>query len=179
MNKILLAVAGGVLIFAGLVVAQPNQYRVERSIQIAANSTQVFFHLADLKNWQAWSPWYKRDPNMTIQWGPSTRGVGAYQTWQSKSEGNGKMTILAVTENQRLEFNLEFFEPFAGQAQSDFSLKSSGDNQTELIWGMDGYNDGFFAKLCYLFMDFDSMIGKDYDAGLTAIKQLAENAHPK
>ena len=39
---------------------------------------------------------------------------------------------------------------------------------------MDGRNDGFVAKLFYLLMDMDGMIGTDYENGLAAIKALAE-----
>jgi hypothetical protein len=40
--------------------------------------------------------------------------------------------------------------------------------------GMDGRNDGFTAKLFYLLMDFEAMIGADYETGLQAIKALSE-----
>jgi hypothetical protein len=43
-----------------------------------------------------------------------------------------------------------------------------------LTWGMDGRNDGFVAKVFSLLMDFDKMIGVDYETGLQAIKILSE-----
>lgn len=43
-----------------------------------------------------------------------------------------------------------------------------------LIWGMDGRSDGFVAKAFSLLMDFDKMIGADYETGLQAIKVVSE-----
>jgi hypothetical protein len=42
-----------------------------------------------------------------------------------------------------------------------------------VTWAMDG-NNSFATKLVGLFMDMDSMIGKDFEKGLANMKQMAE-----
>ena len=50
----------------------------------------------------------------------------------------------------------------------DFTLKPSGDT-TAVTWAMRGGRP-FIAKLMGLFMNFDTLIGKDFEAGLANLK---------
>src|SRR5690606_8656177 len=106
----------------------------------------VFAQIADLKNWPSWSPWAKKDPAMTTSYSESTTGVGAFTTWESKTEGTGKQTISHVVENQELHTELEFYEPWQGEARADFVLEDLGENRTRVTWGMDGKNEGMVGK---------------------------------
>ena len=158
----------------GLASVQPNNYRVVRSIEINASSDTVFQKIADLKDWIKWSPWIKRDPEMKITFSDVTTGVGAFSAWESKTEGSGKQTISENNPGKSLKIDLEFYAPFEGTAKTDFMIETVSDGVAKLTWSMDGVNKGIVEKFFYAVMDFDSMIGKDYEAGLSDIKGLAE-----
>lgn len=174
LNKILLGVAAVIIVFSVLVMMQPDSYRIERSIGIDAPAESVYSQIADLKKWPVWSPWAQRDPKMKMEYSEVTTGVGAWAAWDSETEGRGRQTISDVAENHSLKIDLEFFSPFAAQASTDLAITPGPDGDVALTWGMDGRNDGFVAKVFYLLMDFDNMIGTDYDDGLRAIKILSE-----
>lgn len=174
LNKILLGVAAVIIIFSVLVMMQPNSYRIERSIGIEAPVESVYAQIADLKQWPAWSPWAQRDPKMKMKYSEVTTGVGAWSAWDSESEGRGRQTISEAVDNRSLKIDLEFIAPFEAQASTDLTITPGPDGDVVLTWGMDGRNDGFVAKAFSLLMDFDKMIGADYESGLQAIKALSE-----
>jgi carbon monoxide dehydrogenase subunit G len=173
-KKILFGLVAILIIVIALVMLQPNEYRVERSIEIAASPQAVFSQIADLRQWPAWSPWAKKDPDMKMEFSNVTTGVGAYAAWDSATEGKGRQTIADIVANRRLVIDLEFIAPFEARAKADFNIQPQGERASVLTWGMDGRNDGFIAKLFYLLMDFEAMIGADYETGLEAIKLLSE-----
>lgn len=177
----LLKIIAGILVFfvVGLLLMaslQPDHYRVQRSISINASAAQVFMQINDLKKWRAWSPWVARDPHMTVTFEGDTTAVGGSSSWVSQTEGEGKQTISEVTPNQSFKVNLEFYQPFQGKAKADFVLESVSESVTKLVWGMDGNNATFMDKLFYSLMNFDKMIGTDYEKGLSSIKALAEES---
>lgn len=55
----LAAVLAGVLIVAS---RRPDDFRVERSIAIAASPEAIASHLDDFHRWTRWSPWEGLDP---------------------------------------------------------------------------------------------------------------------
>ncbi|NNJ96154.1 MAG: SRPBCC family protein [Gammaproteobacteria bacterium] len=179
LKKILLGLVVVLIILVAVVMLQPDEYRVERSIEIDASAKTVYSQLADLRQWPTWSPWAKKDPDMKMEFSDVTSGVGAYAAWDSATEGKGRQTIAEVVENRRLAIDLEFIVPFEARAKTDFTIEPRGDQAAVLNWGMDGRNDGFVAKVFYLLMDFEAMIGADYETGLQAIKALSEAAPNK
>ena len=54
----------------------------------------------------------------------------------------------------------------------DFTLVPQG-NLTNVTWTIHGPVP-YFAKILHLFINMDSMIGKDFEAGLAALKAVAE-----
>src|SRR5262245_47981239 len=104
--KIILRILG---VFAALlllaVVAAfffPRTYRVERATVVNARPEIVFAQVGDLKAWKNWTAWHERDPAMKLSFSPQTTGVGAWSAWESKTEGNGKMTLTAHEPAKRV-----------------------------------------------------------------------------
>jgi len=56
-RKILIALAGIVVVFVAIVAMQPSEYRVARTATIAAPAPAVFAQVNDFHKWEAWSPW--------------------------------------------------------------------------------------------------------------------------
>ena len=73
---------------------------------------------------------------------------------------------------RKIRIKLDFFAPFKANNIAEFTFTPQGD-ATNVEWVMTGENI-FFGKLMSVFMDFDKMIGKDFEAGLADMKAAAE-----
>ena len=167
-------------IIAVLVAAslRPPTFRIERGTRIAAPMVQVAELIADFHQWQKWSPWENLDPTMTRTYSGAQSGVGAVYEWDSKGKaGSGRMEITdmrAGAERGLIAIKLDFLKPFKASNTAEFVMTPT-DAGTDLGWAMFGPSP-FVSKLMGLFMDFDKMVGKDFEAGLVALKRNAEQA---
>ncbi len=175
LKKIVLVLLLGIAIFAAVAAMQPDDFRVSRSIEIKAPVSTVFNQVSNLRSWEAWSPWLKRDPNMKLSYSGPEFGVGAISAWEGNSEvGSGRMTTVAEEPDVSIKFNLEFYKPFEGSSTADFTFTPVGEN-VKVVWTMNGKSH-FFCKAMGLIFNVDKMIGDDFEAGLSGIKVLAEQA---
>ena len=164
-KKLVIVIA--VLVGAVLVVAatRPDDFSVQRSASIKAPPEKIYPMLADFRQWPAWSPWEKLDPDMKRTLSGPASGPGATYAWQGSSKvGAGRMEIKQVTAPTKVEIQLDFIKPFEGHNVTDFTLVPRGD-ATEVTWLMRGPAP-FVSKLMGVFVDMDKMIGKDFEAGL-------------
>ena len=158
------------LIFAA---TRPDTFRVERSIVVQAPAAKVFPLLNDFHNFPAWSPWQKLDPAMQVTHSGPQAGPGAVYTWKGNSDvGSGRMEVLAQVPDNSVTVKLDFLEPFEGHNTSQYTLKTEGATTT-VTWAMFGPSP-FVSKLMGVFVSMDSMIGKDFELGLTNLKAVAE-----
>jgi len=174
MWKIVLVVVA-VLVVGVLVVAavRPDDFSVQRSASIQAPPEKIYPMLADFRQWPAWSPWEKLDPEMKRTLGGPASGPGATYAWQGSSKvGAGRMEIKEVTAPAQVRIQLNFIKPFEGHNVTDFTLVPRGDT-TEVTWLMRGPAP-FVSKLMGVFVDMDKMIGKDFETGLANLKAAAE-----
>jgi hypothetical protein len=133
----------------------------------------VFAQVNDLRKWQAWSPWAKKDPQMKQAYEGPAAGTGAVTSWQgNKDVGEGRMTIVESRPNELVRFKLEFFKPFAATNSAEFIFKEQS-GRTEVSWSMRGRNN-FIGKAMSVVFDFDKMIGADFEAGLAGLKAIVE-----
>jgi uncharacterized protein YndB with AHSA1/START domain len=172
-KKILLILAVIVIAFITVVMLQPNDYHVTRSLAMAAAPEKPFEQVNDFHKWEKWSPWAKLDPNMKLTYDGPARGVGAIYTWVGNDQvGEGKMTILESKPNERIVIRLEFLKPFPSVSTTEFTFKPEGTG-TNVTWSMAGENN-FLSKTFQLFMNMDSMIGPDFEKGLAAMRTVVE-----
>jgi len=175
MLSILLTAAIIAILLFVIIAGRPDEFTVMRSAKISAPPEKVFPHVNELKKWDAWSPWAKLDPNCKITFEGPAAGSGASYIWSGNNKvGEGRMTITESRPNELIGLKLEFLRPFKATNVAEFTFKSAGD-QTEVVWSMTGKNN-FFFKVFGLFMDCDSMAGKDFEKGLASLKTLAEAA---
>lgn len=173
LKKIGIGLAAALALFALFVATRPAEFRIERSARIAAPPLAVFALVDDFHAWTRWSPWEKRDPLLEREYTGAGAGEGAVYAWRGNAEiGSGRMTITESLPAERVAIRLEFFEPFEATNQAVFAFREAAGG-TEVVWSMEGRN-GFAGKLISLFMDMDSMVGKDFEAGLAAMKAAAE-----
>jgi len=165
---VLVAIAG-VLIYAS---TRPDSFRVQRSASIKAPPEKIFPLLGDLKAWAGWSPYEKKDPAMKRSFGPITAGKGATYEWEGdKNVGKGRMEILEASPNKVL-IKLDFIKPFEAHNMAELTSEPKGDT-TFVTWAIYGPS-AYITKLMGLFFNMDSMIGKDFEAGLADLKAAAE-----
>jgi len=174
-KKILIAVAVIVIVFVIVVATRPAEYRVARSVTIAAAPGVVFPNVNELKKWAAWNPWEKIDPEMKLNYAGPAAGVGASYSWVGNKEvGEGKMTITGSRASESVQLRLEFFKPMAGVSDAEFTFKPQG-SQTEVTWSMTGKNN-FIAKAFCMFVNMDNMIGGNFEKGLGELKRISETS---
>jgi hypothetical protein len=157
----------------GYAATRPDSFEVQRRTTIRAAADSIFPLLDDFHQWSAWSPWEKLDPEMTRTFSGEERGKGAIYAWEgNKKVGQGRMEIVGSNAPTRMTVKLDFIKPWESQNLTDFSLDERADGTT-LTWTMRGHHT-FMMKLMGVFMSLDKMIGKDFEAGLASIKEIAE-----
>lgn len=156
-----------------LALAQPDTFRVQRSVSIKAPPEKVFALINDFKQWPAWSPWEKMDPAMKKMHNGAATGTGAIYEWEGNNKvGKGRMEITESTPHSRIVIQLDFLSPFEAHNTAEFTLQPQGDS-TDLTWAMYGPAP-FMTKLMQVVASMDSMVGKDFETGLANIKAIAE-----
>jgi len=175
-NILIVVVGVFVLAVVGLTIIiamRPSDFRVARTVAMAAPASKVFSHVNDFHQWQAWSPYDKRDPAMQRTYDGPPVGKGATYAWNGNNEvGEGRSTITESRANELIRIQLEFKRPFAGTNTAEFTFQPNG-NGTAVTWALIGkYN--FITKAMGLVMSMDKMIGGDFDEGLANLKAIVE-----
>ena len=85
--------------------------------------------------------------------------VGFVSAWESdnKDVGIGEQEIKKITEGERIDFELRFFEPFESTDPAYMTTESVSENQTKVKWGFNGHMD-YPMNIMMLFIDFEKMI---------------------
>lgn len=172
LKKLLVVVGIIILLFVGMSFFIPNEYSVERRVSIDAKPSEIYPYVVDLKEWQKWGVWFKRDPNMKLDYSGPDRAIGMRSEWISETEGNGEMEITQLEHNKRVLYQLYFPE---------FDIGSSGVVEivptvdgSLVIWRDEGTVDNNPINKYFALM-VDGMIGPDFEMGLENLKVLVEN----
>lgn len=149
----------------------PATATVERSAVINAPPEKVFAIVGNLRRFNEYSPWSALDPKAVYTFEGPEQGVGQKLSWTSADPnvGNGAMTYLAVTENEKVEVELDFGD--MGKALSIWTL-APADGGTKVSWGFRSEVNGVINR--WMSLMFDRWIGADYETGLANLKALAE-----
>ena len=161
-----------VLVLASM---KPDTFGVQRMAVVQAPAERIFPLINDFRRWAGWSPWEHRDPAMKRTYSGPDSGRGSAYAWDgNKNVGSGRMEILDATSPSKIVIKLDFFKPFEGHNTAEFSFAPERDaSATSITWVMHG-PASFMTRVMQVFMNFDKMIGKDFEAGLANLKRLAE-----
>ena len=175
----------GVLVLAIVVVVlvmaamKPDTFVIQRSTGINAPPEKVYALIYDFNQWAQWSPWEQKDPAMKRTMGNTSAGLGATYAWVgNKDVGEGNMAITGATPPTQLVIALGFIKPFEAKNKVVFDLKpegADGQAKTQVNWAMYG-DKNFISKLMQVFMNIDTMVGKDFESGLAKLKAAAERS---
>lgn len=174
----------GILIWFGLFLREPRlrvllpvrgRDRIHsREIIIDRPAAEVFAYLRSLKNFSAWNPFAKADPQLRPQFKGSDGAVGSQMSWDgNKMVGAGEQEITRIVDGERIEFELRFLRPFASTTTGSFAVAPAGSGQTKVIWSMLGKTAFPMTILCLVFST-EKMIGGQFENGLKELKKLLE-----
>ncbi|ROZ77410.1 SRPBCC family protein [Ramlibacter sp. WS9] len=166
---VVLAAIGVLLAFAA---AQPDTFKVQRSASIKAPPDKLHGLINDMKVFNTWNPYNLKDPNIKGEYqGPQAGPGAAYHFTGNKDVGKGSVTITDSAPS-KVTMKLDMIEPFEGHNVVEFILAPKGDS-TEVTWAMHGPSP-YIGKVMGLVFNMDSMIGRDFEAGLANLKAKAE-----
>jgi Polyketide cyclase / dehydrase and lipid transport len=171
-KKIGIAVAVLIVAFLGFAATRPATFQLERSASMKAPPEKIAALVNDFHNWGQWSPWEKLDPGMKKTYSGAPTGKDAVYEWDGNDKvGAGRMQILDASPS-KITVKLDFLRPFEGHNITEFTFEPKGGT-TDVTWEMHGPNS-FMGKVMHIFIDMDSMVGKDFEGGLGAMKAAAE-----
>jgi len=171
-RKILVALVVAIAAVLAVAALQPDSFSLQRSTSIAATPERLYPLIADMKAFNTWNPWLRKDPSSELTYQGQPGGVGSAYAWRSAQLGAGRMEVTELAPNGRVAMKLQFFEPMAATNAVVFSLQPQG-TQTGVTWTMSGPMP-YLSKLICLFVSMDRMVGPDFEAGLANLKAEAE-----
>ncbi len=176
LKKILLGLVAVIALFLIVAAMQPADYRVERSLTIAATPAVLFDQVNDHKKFATWNPWDKMEPSSKTTYSGTDSGVGAIASWKGEKVGEGSATITEGKPGELVRQRMDWKKPMEGVSTVDFTFKPEGD-KTTVTWAMYGKN-GFAGKAMSLFMDCESLCGPEFDKGLADLAKVVATPAP-
>jgi len=167
---VVVVLVAGVLLHAA---NKPDTFSVQRSASIQAPPERIFPLINDLRAFNTWNPFEKKDPSLKGRYSGPAGGKGAGYAFEgNKDVGKGSIEILESSSPSRVTMRLSMVEPFAVQNLVEFTLVPNG-GATNVTWAMQGPAP-FLAKIIHVFIDMDQMVGRDFEAGLASLKAATE-----
>ena len=164
-----------IALFVFLMIMAPTTFNVSRSIIIEKPLPEVFEYLKFIKNQNNWSPWKKKDPNMTQEFVGTDGEVGFISKWEgNKDVGTGEQEIMRIVENEVIEAQLRFFKPWKSQSDAFTKVDDLGKGKTKVTWGFLGKSKRP-TNVFFLFFNMDKTVGKDFEEGLSDLKTILES----
>ncbi len=178
-KKILIGMAVIIAVVLAAAMLKSPDFRVERSLVIAAPPERLFPWFSNHRKFNEWNPWLKMDPDAkNIYIGPES-GVGAVAAWDGKKVGKGSATITECKANERIVERMDWLEPMQGVSTVEFSFTPVTDGGTKVTWAMYGTNRNLAAKVMSIFMDCESMCGPQFEKGLADVAKLVASQAAK
>jgi hypothetical protein len=171
MTRLILGTASLAGIFAAVALGLPSHVTVSRSVVINAPESAIFPYLNNLHQFEDWSPWKARDPQLAVSYGGPESGQGARITWSSKkpSIGTGSMEISETQPSRRIDLVVNF-NGLDGTSSYDVVPSGSG---SKVIWTF-GYESGTNPLKRWKALMLDGLVGAEYRTGLERLRDKIE-----
>jgi hypothetical protein len=173
LSYVLAALAVAVLAVLAYASTRPDEFRVERRLRIAATPDQLWPLVGELRGFNRWNPYERKDPLIKTNYSGPAAGIGSHYAWQSDKVGTGSMEVTGQQPGRAVQMKLDFLKPFEAHNQAEFALQPLADGATEVRWTMAGPAN-FVSKLMGVFINMDQMVGRDFEDGLQNLRQIAE-----
>lgn len=169
----LLVITAGVGTVLAYAATKPDSYTVSRSQVINAPAEQLYAIINAPREFERWSPYQARDPQLKNTYSGPASGVGARVEFAgNKHVDEGTVEIVGSTAPSEVKMRLTMVRPFSARNDVTYSLKPDAGG-TEVTWAMHA-KAPYLVKVMSVFMDMDKMIGGDFADGLARLKALAE-----
>lgn len=150
-------------------------YTLKREVVINKSSNDVFQYLRHIKNQDKFSKWVMMDPAMRKEFRGSDGTVGFVYAWEgNKRAGKGEQEIKGIEEGKYLDLEVRFEKPFQAVAKTPFTVEAISPQQSKVTWGMSS-SMNYPMNIMLLFMNMESLLGKDMDTSLETLKGILEN----
>jgi uncharacterized protein YndB with AHSA1/START domain len=150
--------------------ALPDRHLVERHRVIARLPAQLWPLLAEPRQWLRWSPWHARDPQMQLGYRGPASGQGAEWSWDSETQGRGRMRFDEVQPPTRLGYVLTF-DDLGSTARGEIRLEAV-DAGTQVTWTLES-TVGANVLLRWLSLVADYRLGRDVEWALDRLAEVA------
>jgi hypothetical protein len=175
LKRIILVLGSIIILWMGVAALISGDCVYEKSITINAPVEKVWQQTNTLKAMDQWSPWNDLDPGMKKEWTGTTGQPGEKICWDSQKEtaGKGCQEVKKVdAAGKRIDTELQFLKPFKREAKAYVKIVPEG-NGSKVTWGLTS-TIPFPFTVMKMFMNMEKAIGKDYQKGLSKLKELSE-----
>lgn len=173
LKKILIGIAAFIALILIVAAFAEKSYTIQRDVVIYKPVGTVYDYVRINKNQPDYNSWSKMDPNTKMEFRGTDGEVGSVWAWESEETGTGYQTIMGLTPNEKVDFEITFIKPFEGKAANTVLFEAIDSTQTKVV-------NTFSSSMPYpmnimmLFMDMDEMMGKEMQNGLNNMKQNLE-----
>ena len=151
---------------------RPAAFTAARTLRINATPERLFPLINDLKSMNSWNPFVLRDPAIKGHYSGPISGPGARYSFESKKSGTGSCEITEAAAPSKVVMQLKMVRPVQASNRVTMSIVPAGD-ATDLTWSMSGERP-LTGKIMSLFLDWDKMMGGEFETGLANLKSIAE-----
>jgi Polyketide cyclase / dehydrase and lipid transport len=169
---ILFIIFGGIaLVVAIYGFTQPRLVKLTVAREIQTDTIAVFDQIQNFEQFVRWSPWSKKDPDMTQRFEGDPGEVGSAYFWSgNKKVGRGSMRITAKKSPEFVKMDLNFGP--RGGAEVTFNVIPNGEN-TLVEWVFE--NDLGANPLSKAFGPLmKNMLQKDFEQGLKNLEEICK-----
>ena len=150
----------------------PSTSHVERSHVMKAPVAVIYDQVNTLKNWKAWSPWYRMEPTAKMEYGNLPSGAGAWYAWSGEKTGSGRMTVVHAQPDSVVNFEMEFTGQ--GKAYAGFIFTPEGNN-TKVTWTFKSEPTLNPVARWFGFLAMEKLLAPDYEAGLVNLEKVSDS----
>jgi len=168
---IVVGIITSILVFA---LFLPDKKIFSNSIIVKSYPRPIYGMVNSLKNWEKWSPFQESDTAMINEYSGPEFGVGAHQTWNSKVNGNGSMTITESIFEKKVVYDLSMME---GSKDSTLFILERVNEGTKVTWETRISKAGYpMGRLLWVAMG--GIMNKTFSKGIENLKRVVENLPP-
>jgi uncharacterized protein YndB with AHSA1/START domain len=170
----LAAIAGGLYGVGHFLL--PNTLQVSATVAIERPRAMVFALVSHVRQIEEWSPYRQMDPELETMFAGEDGQVGQSLRWRSskRSVGNGALTVLEMTANERVAGRLEL----DGRARLETAfVVAPMEAGAQVTWEVSGACDPGLVNIpCrYANLLLAGAIRSDLESGLANLKRTAES----
>lgn len=173
LKRILLVVAALIALVLIVAAFAPKSCTIQRDAVINKPVSEVYDYARMNKNQNAYNAWYQMDPNTKTEFRGTDGEVGSVWAWESAQTGIGYQTIMGLTPNQKIDYEIIFIKPFEGTASNTVTFEAIDSNQTKLVNTFVSHSP-YPMNIMGLFVDMDEMMGKEMQKSLNNMKAILE-----